>query len=235
MTTRRSIDWNRVKSRLQESQALLEQSLVAVEGAGLEQIYCQRARAFAARTATAVEPLDARLALTFTVETERLCLDLALVAEILPFAKCSPIAGASPELLGVTNVRGRICSVLDLARILQLPKAGDRERGYIVLVRHAGLLVGMRADRVDQIQAIPRTKLEFQDGDLVSLSPQYVRSRTEDRIAVLDVEAILSHPVFLPSLKPGRVASAGLNVGSRATRVAAAEFSERISTGGSLK
>ena len=203
MMTRQSIDRNRVKCRLEESQALFDQSLLAVEGAGLEQIYCQRARAFATRSVTAVEQADTRPALTFTVETERLCLDLALVAEILPFAKCSPIAGANPELLGVTNVRGRICSVLDLARILQLPKAGDRQRGYIVLVRQAGLLVGMRADQVDQIEAIPRTKLECQDGDLVTLSPQYVRSRTEDRIAVLDVEAILSHPVFLPSLRPG--------------------------------
>jgi purine-binding chemotaxis protein CheW len=225
MNTRQSINWNSVKRRLEESQASLGQNLPGIEGEPLQQVYRERARQFATCPLAAVARSDARRVLTFTVKTERLCLDLALVAEILPNVKCSPIPGASPQLLGVINVRGRICSVLDLARILELPEAGLGERGYIVMVRHAGIQVGLRVDKVDQIEVVTRDELEGRDRQLGTLSAQYVKSRTASRVAVLNLEAVFSHPVFSPSLQARGTTSFGLNIERLATRVAAASLS----------
>ncbi len=234
MNTRPCINPNSVKPALSERQAPLGNNRPPVVGAGLEHIYRQRARQFAARAVTASEPSDSRRVLTFTVGNERLCLDLALVAEILPYAKCSPIPGASRQLLGVINVRGRIWSVIDLSAILELPDVALHERGYIVLVRRAGFEVGLRADKVDQIEMVTRNEFEGQDGDLGALSPRYVTSRTASRVAVLNIEAVFSHPVFLPNLQAGGTPPLELNIEGRPTRVAAVSRSERIFPGGSL-
>lgn len=224
MSTRQSIDWHGVKCRLQDNQESLAASLVAAEGEKLRQVYLERARQFATRSVALGKQSGTRGVLTFTVGTERLCIELAAAAEVLPFAKCSPVPGAGPHLLGVINVRGRICSVLDLARILELPDAGGRDRGYIVLMRHAGVHVGLKVDRVDQVEAVTREELEGLHDDLSAISSPYIRSRTASRICVLNTGAIFSHPVFHPVLKAANATSHGMNPESHAQRLAAPSF-----------
>ena len=191
MNTRKNIDWQSVKSRLQESQASLAASLVAVAGDKLEQVYLQRARQFATRSAAPGKQSDTSRVLTFTVGTERLGIELAAAAEILPYAKCSPIPGADPQLLGVINVRGRICSVLDLARILELPDAAASDRGYIVLVRHEGVQVGLKVDQVDQVEMVSSETSNNLDCDANGRGARQVSGQNGQRATLLNVEAIV--------------------------------------------
>lgn len=191
MTTQQSIDWNAVKGRVRKSQAGLEQSLAAVEGTRLEQVYRDRARQFATRSTVAVEKSHAWPALVFTVGAERLCIALAAVVEVLPYAKCSPIPGAQSELLGVINVRGRICSVLDLARLLDFPTGDRPTRGYVVLVRHLGTTIGLR---VDDLEHIEMESSETPAGVSLDIGGDRPRQGpTRKRATILKIEDIFSH------------------------------------------
>jgi purine-binding chemotaxis protein CheW len=158
------------------------------------EVYRARARQLAARSA--VSPAPSWPALVFAVGSERICLPVAELAEVLPCARCSPLPGSPAELLGVINVRGHICSVIDLARILGVTAAGDRSSGLIVLVRHAGTEVGLRVDHVDRIEPIIKATVTDRDGGPAVFCPQYLKGWTADRAAILDLGAVLSHRVF---------------------------------------
>lgn len=196
LNARPSIDWGLVKSRLKESQAWASPGLSEAETAALERIYRDRARQFAARAAAGGAP-GGWPALVFTVGDERLCIATSSLVEVLLYAGCSPIAGAREELLGAVNVRGHICSVLDLARILELPAAAGSRPGYIVLLRAAAVEIGLRVDSVQQIVTILRGELDCPGGELTAWSSRYLLGRTPAGVGVLNIEAVCSHPVFV--------------------------------------
>ena len=54
----------------------------------------------------------------------------------------------------MTNVRGEVRSVLDLRRILELPEAPTGGPGYVLLVRHGDLVVGLRVDGLEKAERV---------------------------------------------------------------------------------
>jgi purine-binding chemotaxis protein CheW len=197
--TRRRIDWDAVKRRVSENQAALEPGGQAAGDARLEEVRRERARQLAARRATPAAAADTWPALVFTLGTHRLCLALEVLIEVLPCARCAALPGAPPELLGVINVRGRICSVLDLARLLEMPAAEGPAGGYIVLMRLGEIEVGLRVDQVELIEPVSLSTSTVAGGMAIG---QYVLGLTGDRLGVLDPQKILSHPVLKPGVLP---------------------------------
>ncbi|HUZ83919.1 MAG TPA: chemotaxis protein CheW [Gaiellales bacterium] len=66
--------------------------------------------------------------------------------EVADLAEVAAIPGARPELLGVRNLRGQILPVVDLARLLRIPRSGPPGR---LLVTQAGdLQAGLAVDEV---------------------------------------------------------------------------------------
>lgn len=215
-----------------EVQTTIEANSTSVDGHRLEQVYRERARQFADRSAVAKQPADTWPVLAFTVGGERCGIATTAMAEVVRYGDCAPIPGARPEFLGVINLRGRFCSVLDLARILELPQHSDSARGYIVVVRHAGFEVGLRVDEVEQIEPVSQAQLAGTSGELSALSTQYVQGRTPGRLTVLDVEAILSHPVFRTGREAGSRTTTNVSVGARQLSVPTTQSLNRSLTGG---
>ena len=188
------IDWQQVKDRMQENEAELGHALV-VAPIRLEEILRQRAVQLSARQTGAAPKARREAVLVFSLGEERYAIDSSSVAEVFVLAKCSPVAASMPELLGVINHRGEVRSVVDLARILDLPEQ-DRPEGFVILVRDGDLEVGFKVDQVESIQHIEAESLAAPGGDGGLLPVQYVRGLTPDRLIVLDTSRILSHPIF---------------------------------------
>lgn len=192
MSTRQTIDWTAIRTRLEQNQATIDQGFAVPDANRLQQLYRDRARQFAARATAIAKATDTWPALVFTVGAERFCLATAEVAEVLRCAKCSRIPGARPELLGVVNVRGRICSVLDLARVFELPPTGEASSGYIVLVRHADVEVGLKVDDVQQVERISRDVQANVEPGASGSDGVVVLGRTAGRATILNMEYILA-------------------------------------------
>ena len=64
---------------------------------------------------------------------------------------CTP-----PFILGIINVRGQILAVIDLKRFFNLPDKGLSDLNKVIILRRGGLEVGLLADAVAGVQAIPR-------------------------------------------------------------------------------
>jgi purine-binding chemotaxis protein CheW len=182
---RASIDWGLVRSRLRASEGALDAAL-AESPERIEAAYRQRAVRLA--DGPAVQgPVSAGLAvLTFRLAQERYAIELQELAEAIPFARCSPVPGSSPQFLGVINLRGELRAVLDLSRLLAISEHGDRDSGFVLVLRRRGQEIGLKVDRIEELREIRPEELSG-PGQV-----NYVKGIASGMLMLLSVEAVLA-------------------------------------------
>jgi chemotaxis signal transduction protein len=93
------------------------------------------------------------------------------------------------------NVRGTLYPVLDLHRYLELPDAaaseGDKK---VLLVSGSGLTIGLLVDDAPEIRRVPAAAVGFPLRGTSEAARRIVRGVTDDLLAVLDADALLSDP-----------------------------------------
>ena len=75
------------------------------------------------------------------------------VLEAAELAQVRPVPGARPELLGVSNLRGQILPVADLATLLGAARVAPPRR--LLVAEAKGLVVGFAVDDVSGIGGLP--------------------------------------------------------------------------------
>jgi purine-binding chemotaxis protein CheW len=98
---------------------------------------------------------EIRQALTFRVGEETYAISLLRVREIVEYQTVTRVPTAPPWIRGVTNLRGSVVPVLDLAAKLGLAASPVARRTCIVLVElalhHEETVLGLVVDAVDQV------------------------------------------------------------------------------------
>jgi purine-binding chemotaxis protein CheW len=140
-----------------------------------------RARALAAPPPVDAAPGAALDVVVFTLGGERFAVEATHVLEAMPLIAPTPVPGERPWLIGVVAHRGRVLGGLDLRPGLA-PGAGG-ELGYVVAVTAEGQTFGIAAERVEETCRLDENELA------VAASGPY-RGVTEDRLTVLDLEAL---------------------------------------------
>jgi len=136
-------------------------------------------------------------------------LPIGQVLEVVRPRHLTPIPGAPPIALGLMNVRGMVCTVLDLARLLHEHSARDEAgaarddsapiaRGVlpasVVLLEHRGRAVGVAVDVVLSVHPVDDDgSAPEQDGSAAAHRCVQVG---EDHIRLLDPEALLAHAML---------------------------------------
>lgn len=189
------IDWDAVKQRLKQSETALDKALT-VDEERIQRIFRERAEQLAARRSEVGQTRATLRILVFRLSPERYGIDLRCVTQVVPFAECTPVPESPPQLLGVTNLRGDIRSVVDLRGVLELPAAENDAGGYILFIRNGGGQVGFRVDQIESVQSIDGGKLTVPSEGPVELPTAYLKGITPERIIVLNTEEILEHPLF---------------------------------------
>jgi len=142
-------------------------------------------------------------------------LPIGQVLEVIRPRQLTPIPGTPPIALGLINVRGMVCTVLDLARVLRerspRDEAGEPRddsapivRGVlpasVVLLEHRGRAVGVAVDVVLGVHPVDADGSEPErDGNAAEDGCVQVG---DDRIPLLDPEALLAHAML--SAEDGR-------------------------------
>lgn len=91
--------------------------------------------------------------LSFQIGHQLYAAPLGEVSEVLRDGELTPVPGAASDLLGIRHLRGRIMPVLDGRRRLGLPDQPpvNVERVRVVMLSHAGQLVGLKVDAVGEL------------------------------------------------------------------------------------
>jgi purine-binding chemotaxis protein CheW len=181
---RTGVDWEQVRERLRSSETALEEAL-SESPARIEAAYRLRA-AWLAKAAERKPVAPGVPLLVFRVAQERYGIGLHHLAEVLPFAGCTPAPGAQPQFRGVINVRGELRTVVDLGHLLTPSESVTGDSGFVLILRSPGRVIGLKVDRIEGLSEIRPEEL--------GPPPQvrYVKGIGSGRLMMLSVDAILA-------------------------------------------
>lgn len=135
------------------------------------------------------------LATAFYLRGALCALDAALVEEVVRLRRTTPVPHAPDYLLGVMNLRGKIISVIDVGRKLELGPATPDEKSRVYIVRDGSELIGLLADCAADVIEFDTAALEPAPANVRGVEGRFLRgvARAGGRLAaVLDAEAVLA-------------------------------------------
>ncbi|MEO5336286.1 MAG: chemotaxis protein CheW [Magnetospirillum sp. WYHS-4] len=195
-----NFDWDTLKERLERSRQALAGSLAANPARNRATLR-MRAEWLANRGRDRGAGARQMAMLSFRVRGETYAFELNDLVETASALRCTPIPGASPELVGVTNLRGEIRPVLDAATLLNAagvapPIEDDRapDAAVVVFLRRQGAEVGLKVDALDRVRMVRADDLAAAASGAATASP-FVKGVTREMLIVLDARAILALPI----------------------------------------
>lgn len=138
-----------------------------------------------------VQPKDQLSLVEFSLAPERYAVEEQFVVEVLLLKELTIIPGAPDFVAGITNVRGRILSVLNLKIFLGIATRGITELNRIVLLRKGEMEFGILTDAILGSKLIRREQFAPPPVNLAGTSANYVKGVTADGLVLLDCERLL--------------------------------------------
>ncbi|EJL1977407.1 chemotaxis protein CheV [Listeria monocytogenes] len=96
---------------------------------------------------------------TFTVGENLFCINVLKVKEIIHPLEVTPVPDSNPAIEGVSQVRGEIMPVVNLARVMKLPEIEPEKTKFIITELNQMKIV-FRVDEVHRIQRISWEQIE---------------------------------------------------------------------------
>ena len=117
------------------------------------------------------------------------------VREILRINNISPVPGAPDYIVGITNIRGNVISVIDgRSRINQAPK-DHTDLSRMIVMESEDDIVAVVVDRVADIIDLPESMLDSSPKLAKGESSKYISgviSHDDDLIIILDSEKFIT-------------------------------------------
>ena len=105
----------------------------------------------------ATEPtVEATKVLEFGLGSDRYCLDIDIIDEIVDAAELTRIPNSPPHIEGVMDLRGKTTTIVDPKTVFEIDEAGPRDR-IVVFDENAleeGGTVGWMVDEVFQVRDV---------------------------------------------------------------------------------
>jgi purine-binding chemotaxis protein CheW len=196
--TGKAIDWDAVRERLAAAQAE-SQDVDAISPETMERIWARRAAALA-RVPDA-EEVGVQLQLVpLRLGREVYGINVLYVFDIRPVERITRVPRVPAWIAGVVNLRGRILSVIDLCRFLDLPTSdaaqtvGGQDR-CLVLVETPEMELALLADSVLPLENLLATRITQSATAVRGIRAEYVLGVADCAdgapMVVLDLPAIL--------------------------------------------
>ena len=128
-------------------------------------------------------------------------LEILKVQEVLASAEIESVPGAPSQILGISNLRGSIVTILDLRRRLGLAPLRDESPNCVVVVDGHGEPVGLRVDRVVDVRSVRTSAVKTapHTGG-ISSGVLGVVTRNGEVLTLLDADAMVAPLAALPAL-----------------------------------
>lgn len=152
----------------------------------------QRARALARPVEHAPEAAVTLEVLEFRLAHEHYAVETRLVRDVVPFRAFTPLPGVPAFVVGVVNVRGRVLPVINLKEFFELPDTGLTDLHRTIVVRRAGVELGLLADISLGVRTVSMDALQTSLPTVTGVRDDFLRGVTGDRLVVLDLDAILA-------------------------------------------
>jgi purine-binding chemotaxis protein CheW len=116
---------------------------------------------------------------------------------VYPLKSLTPIPGAPAFVLGLTNLRGEILSIVDLHAFFELPNPGLTDRSRVIVLRSPKMEFGILADAVMGTRRIGVDELQPALPTMTGIREDYLKGVTGERLIVLDASRLLASPAVV--------------------------------------
>lgn len=127
----------------------------------------------------------------FTLGPEHYAFPSSLVREVFHLSEITPLPSLPPFVLGITNIRGRIISVIDIRRLLEFGDMGLTNLNRAIILAYNGMELAVLADEVVGVYASDANKWQKTLPTLVGKREAFLAGVTKDRVVILDAERLL--------------------------------------------
>jgi len=128
---------------------------------------------------------------------DRYAVPITSVREILRVGRITPVSSAPAFVVGVTNLRGVIMTVLDLRVFLGLESAPPGVDARIIIAEGGGLVVGILVEQVEEIVDMPAAQVKQPLSSGKGLVEDYVVgiiAHADQMVVLIDLEKVLRNP-----------------------------------------
>jgi len=133
----------------------------------------------------------------FILAYEKYGIESSYVREVYPLKEFTPVPCTPSFLFGITNVRGKLISVMDIKEFFGLPVKGLTDLNRTIIVRTPQMEVGILADAIVGVRMVPLNEIQTSLPTLTDRRSEYLRGVTQDRLVILDINKILTDPSIL--------------------------------------
>lgn len=187
---RSPVDWTALRRRIDAAGASIATATRSPEDARalLDARARQLARVDASSAQESVDVITFRLAKeTYTVAT-------AWVSGVFPLHAITPVPGAGELVLGITEWRGDLLTLIDLRRLLGLPLTKLDDLGMAIVLGADQPAFGILADAVTGLATVVTSELHAPKRG-TPYSSSHVRGLTGDAVIMLDAESLLKSSI----------------------------------------
>ena len=163
-----------------------------VTGAAVNEVLKARARELAKPPAMADDSVRPVEIVEFTLGTEHYAFPSTLVREVFHLTEITPLPSLPPFVLGVTNVRGRILSVVDLRRLLEFGDTGLTNLNRAIILTDGNMELAVLADEVVGVYASDADKWQRTLSTFLGKRAAFLAGVTKERVVVLDAARLLA-------------------------------------------
>ncbi|MEK7483646.1 MAG: chemotaxis protein CheW [Planctomycetota bacterium] len=120
-------------------------------------------------------------------------IELLKTKEVLKVPKITSVPRSPEELLGLINLRGRICPLYDIRKILSLPKIEITEATRLIMIHLEAQQVGILVDHILSIHELQKNDLQPPLVDDIKFKKQYILGKfylNHNLVLLLDIEKL---------------------------------------------
>jgi purine-binding chemotaxis protein CheW len=192
-TEMRAFDWEAAKQRLAcAAQAIKEAGQLSPERA--RAVMDERARVLARVPRQELDRSEFLQVLTFGLGTERFAVETRCVREVIRPGEFTTVPGAPDFLVGVTNLRGEVLSVIDLRKFFGVQRTEPSQLARVIVCGETHVEFGVLADVVEEVTTLRIDRILPAPGSVAGAGREYLLGVTEEALAVLDGSALLRDP-----------------------------------------
>jgi purine-binding chemotaxis protein CheW len=141
--------------------------------------------------------------LTFQLAWESYGVETRFVREVYPLTDLTPIPCTPAFVLGIINLRGELCPVIELKRLFGLPDTSLTNATCAVILHNRTMEIGILADSILGVQVLKLTELQAPPTIFSGIGASFLRGIAKDRLAILDAANILAYPGIMVNEQVG--------------------------------
>lgn len=133
--------------------------------------------------------------ITFKLGNENYGVEVKHVREILRISNIFPVPGAPSCVLGITNIRGNVVTVIDGRRRLNLPEQSHDDETRLIVLDADDDMAGIVVDNVTDVLDLPLSMVEVNPNMNDLKNSKYIKgvvTQVDGLIIMLDVDNIFN-------------------------------------------